>query len=317
MSIQLGVVVPRDLPAREFVTFVKRVEQYGFADIWVVEDLGFHGGIAQAATALAETSAVHVGIGILPAGVRNVAYLATEIATLAQLHPGRFSVGVGHGMPSWMRRTGTSVGSSLTLLSETIRCLRRLLRGEVVTYNGDYVRLENVALEEALVSPPPILAGVRGPKSLALAGSIADGTILAEPSPPSYVRAARAQMGEVGEGYQVVAYNLAAITEDLGRGRECVRRRAVDFAQADWAAQIATMPFAAEFRELLESCGSNDELAARMPASWLIELGIVGDAATGRRRLYELVEAGVTRPVLMGVAADPIAELASFRQLLT
>ncbi len=36
---------------------------------------------------------------------------------------------------------------------------------------------------------PPLLAGVRGPRSLALAGRVADGTVLAEPTTPERVRA--------------------------------------------------------------------------------------------------------------------------------
>ncbi|HJQ45778.1 MAG TPA: hypothetical protein VJT49_10090 [Amycolatopsis sp.] len=43
---------------------------------------------------------------------------------------------------------------------------------------------------------PPLLTGVRGPKSPRVSGAPADGTILAEPSAPEYVRAARAAIEE-------------------------------------------------------------------------------------------------------------------------
>ncbi|MGW2643044.1 hypothetical protein [Streptomyces sp. NPDC001348] len=60
----------------------------------MVEDLGRRSGVTQAATVLAATTDLTVGIGILPAGIRNAGFAAMELATLAQL-----IVGIGHGMP--------------------------------------------------------------------------------------------------------------------------------------------------------------------------------------------------------------------------
>jgi hypothetical protein len=48
---------------------------------------------------LAATTRIAVGIGIMPAGARNVCFAAMEPATLAQLYPGRLIAGIGHGMP--------------------------------------------------------------------------------------------------------------------------------------------------------------------------------------------------------------------------
>jgi 5,10-methylenetetrahydromethanopterin reductase len=66
--IPIGVVVPPDLPAGEFITYVKEAERHGFDQLWVVEDCLFRGGVAQAGVALAMTTTITVGLGILPAG---------------------------------------------------------------------------------------------------------------------------------------------------------------------------------------------------------------------------------------------------------
>lgn len=95
----VGVTLPRDLPAQQMVAYARQAEELGFDQIWVVEDLGRRGGIAQAASVLAATTGITVGIGILPAGARNVCFTGMELATLAQLHPGRLIAGIGHGMP--------------------------------------------------------------------------------------------------------------------------------------------------------------------------------------------------------------------------
>jgi 5,10-methylenetetrahydromethanopterin reductase len=134
--IPIGVVVPPDLPAGEFIAYAKEAEGHGFDQLWVVEDCFFRGGVAQAGVALALTTRITVGLGILPAGARNAAFAALEIATLENLFPDRLIIGVGHGMPEWMRQAGAWPASPVTLLSEYIVTLKRLLEGEKVTYAG-------------------------------------------------------------------------------------------------------------------------------------------------------------------------------------
>jgi len=123
----LGVLVPPHIPPRQLVSYAQQAEQLGFSEVWVAEDCFLHGAFAQAATILASTTSVQVGMGIIPAAARNVAFAAMEIATLAGLHPGRIAVGVGHGMPGWLDQVGARPSSPLTLLDEYIQALRRLL----------------------------------------------------------------------------------------------------------------------------------------------------------------------------------------------
>ncbi|WP_432970671.1 LLM class flavin-dependent oxidoreductase [Dactylosporangium sp. CA-233914] len=185
---RVGVMLPRDLPANQVLTYARRAEQLGFDELWVVEDLGFRGGVAQAGAVLAATSQIVVGIGILPAGARNAAFAAMELATLAQLFPGRLIAGIGHGMPDWMRQVGARPASPLTLLREYTVALRTLIRGEPGPAAGHYVNVEGVIIGETPQVVPPIVLGVRGPKSIAIAGQVSDGLLLAEPAAPPYIR---------------------------------------------------------------------------------------------------------------------------------
>jgi alkanesulfonate monooxygenase SsuD/methylene tetrahydromethanopterin reductase-like flavin-dependent oxidoreductase (luciferase family) len=56
-----------------------------------------------------------------------------EIATLAELYPGRLTVGVGDGIPAWLDQAGSRPSSTLTLLDEYVHVLRRLVFAEPVT----------------------------------------------------------------------------------------------------------------------------------------------------------------------------------------
>jgi 5,10-methylenetetrahydromethanopterin reductase len=298
----LGVMMPRDLAADRLVGFARRAEELGFGELWVVEDLGYAGGIAQAATALASTSTITVGIGILPVGARNVAFAAMELNTLALLFPGRVRAGVGHGMPGWMRSVGAWKGSPLTLLEEYLRGLRALLRGETAHADGRYVTLDGVRLEQVAAPAPSVLAGVRGPKSLAVAGAAADGVILAEPTPPEYVREAFTHIGRADA--QVVAFAPAVVDDDGAAAVDRARPALATAGEPEWAAHVAPLPFAAELTELRTSCASPEAFAAALPEPWVRHLAAAGTPDEVRTTLARVHDAGAGTVVLVPVGDD-------------
>jgi 5,10-methylenetetrahydromethanopterin reductase len=318
----VGVLLPRDIPITDLVPYAQRAEALGFDEIWVVEDCFFRGGIAQAAVVLASTSRIVVGIGILPAGARNTAFTTLDIATLAQLYPGRIVVGIGHGMPLWMKQVGAAVASPLTALGEQLSALRAILRGEEVSVDGRYVKLDAVQLNDALPVAPPVLAGVRGPKSLAASGQFADGTILAEPVTPEYLAAALAHIA-VGAGrnspaldHRIVAYNVASVADDAAVARDAVRPALEWFGEPDWAPHIAPLPFADAFAALRSGSASREEFVANLPNEWVDQLALVGTPDRVRGRIAELAAAGATSVVLAPVGNDPMSALESFARVL-
>jgi 5,10-methylenetetrahydromethanopterin reductase len=214
----LGFVVRPEHPPEQLAALAVDVEAAGFDELWLWEDCFFAGGIAAAATALQATERVRVGLGVLPAPVRNAAFAAMEVAALARLHPGRLVAGVGHGVTPWMRQIGAMPESQLTLLEETVVAIRALLAGEAVNVAGRYVRLDDVQLYHPPDEAPPIYVGVRRARSLALSGRVADGTILSEPSSPTYIGWAREQIAAT-RPHRVTVYAWLGMGED----REAVR----------------------------------------------------------------------------------------------
>ncbi|MCP2331659.1 LLM class flavin-dependent oxidoreductase [Actinoalloteichus caeruleus] len=310
-----GVLLPRDLPAGRVLDFAREAERFGFGELWVVEDLGFRGGFAQAGAVLAATDRIRVGIGVLPVGARGVAFAAMEAATLAELFPGRVDIGVGHGMPDWMRQVGAWPASPLTLLEEYTVALRALLRGERVDVAGRHVWLDGVRLETPPAVPPPVLAGVRGPRSLAVAGRVAEGTVLAEPVSPEYARTALGSIASHGP-HRLVGYNLAVVHDDGGAAVAAVRPALAPLGEPDWRPHLAPLPFADEVVALRDGCADGAEFARRLPAEWVRQLAVVGTPDQARRRVDVLHEAGVTSTVLIPVGSDPFVSLASLARVL-
>jgi len=308
-------MLPRDLPTAQVLPFARRAEELGFEELWVVEDLSFRGGVAQAGAVLAATSRILVGLGIAPAGARNAGFAAMEAATLAELFPGRTAFGLGHGMPGWMRQVGAWPASPLTLLEEQLGAVRALLHGERLDVEGRYVRLHDLQLASPPAQPPPVLAGVRGPRSLAVSGRCADGTILAEPVTPEYLAAAREQIGATGP-HTLVAFELAVVDDDAERARRTVRPALEWAGEPDCAPHVAPSPYAAEFRALRERCATRAEFTAALPDAWVDDLAVVGTPATARARVAALHAAGADSVVLIPVGGDRLAALDDLARLL-
>lgn len=192
----LGAVYLPYLPPERLRSVAQAADESGLEELWLWEDCFLEGGIATMSAALAWTERLRVGMGLLPVPLRNVALAAMEVATLDRLFPGRALVGIGHGVQDWMGQVGARAESPVTLLREYGTALRALLGGERVTTKGRYVSLDGVALDWPPNTRPPLFVGAVGPRSLRLAGEIADGILLTGGTSPDEVRRAKALVDE-------------------------------------------------------------------------------------------------------------------------
>ncbi|MDX2550786.1 MULTISPECIES: LLM class flavin-dependent oxidoreductase [Streptomyces] len=214
-NVRIGVMHDRDWAPEGLPEFARRAEALGVDDLWVVEDLGWNGGVSAAAVALGATDRLRVGIGIAPAPLRSPALLAMELATLARVFPGRLVAGIGHGVREWMVQVGAAPRSPLALLEETITSVRALLRGERVELTGREVRLDGVELVHPPTEVPPVVAGVVRPRSLELSGRVADGTLIAEGHGPRDLEQIRelTSKGAAGD-HTLTVFAFACVGDD-------------------------------------------------------------------------------------------------------
>ncbi|MEU6063332.1 MULTISPECIES: LLM class flavin-dependent oxidoreductase [Streptomyces] len=272
----LGAVFRPQLPPERLRAVARVADEAGLEELWLWEDCFREGGLSTAAAALAWTERVRVGVGLLPVPLRNVAVAAMEAAALHRMFPGRAILGVGHGVQDWMGQVGARAASPLTLLREHLDALRALLRGERLTVDGRYVKLEDVGLDWPPEGPVAVFAGATGPRTLRLAGEAADGTILTAATSPDGVRRARRLIDE-GRGsagrtgrHEVVVHLLTA----TGVG-------AADRLRAELVAEgVESVP----------------------------ELGVAGDAGTVAEAVRRLAEAGADTVILQPTGDEPDPE---------
>ncbi|MCW2810686.1 MAG: putative 5,10-methylenetetrahydromethanopterin reductase [Friedmanniella sp.] len=246
MTPDLGLCFVPTLPPERLREVATACDAYGLDTLWVWEDCFKESAVASAAAALAWTTDLTVGIGLMPVPLRNVALTAMELATLARLFPGRLIAGIGHGVQSWMDQVGARPASPLTLLREQAGALRRLLDGERVSVTGRYVQLDDVALDWPPTRVPPLMIGGAGPRSLALAAELGDGNLLTAAMTEAEVqRAGEIVAHTTGRtGHPMVATLLVAtgpgaadrLAEEVGRWN---REPGLGIGVAGDAAQVA------------------------------------------------------------------------------
>jgi alkanesulfonate monooxygenase SsuD/methylene tetrahydromethanopterin reductase-like flavin-dependent oxidoreductase (luciferase family) len=273
----IGAVALPSLPPERLSAVASAADDAGLEELWLWEDCFWAGGIAAAGVALATTRRLRVGIGVLPVPLRAAPLLAMELAALERAAPGRLVPAVGHGVQDWMGQVGVRAASPLTLLREYTSALRALLAGEEVsTSDNRYVQLDRVRLAWPPVTPPPLHIGTEGPKSLALSGELADGTILTGGTTPADVRAAR---------------------EHIERGR--------------WAAGRPRPHRVTVYLRAATGPGAAERLAADAPR-WGLEqtddTGVAGDAQTFASAVRRWADAGADVVVLQPTADDPDPE---------
>lgn len=285
----LGMCFDRTFPPGTVTEFAARLEADGVDQLWVIEDCFFSSAPPLAAAALAATQHLTVGVGILPARTRTAALTAMELATLARMGPGRVVAGIGHGVQDWMAQMGVRPTSPLAALEEVLTSVRRLLAGETVSLSGQFVTLDDVALQPAPDVVPPVLAGVRGPRSLELAGRCADGLVLAEWIGPTYVRHARSLAGR-SDGFRVATYSTLSVDPDPRIARSRVAA-AVASQLREGTPNVAAHPRFEDLRERADD-GGLDALVDAPAADWH-ELGAVGTLEDAITHVALMDEAGV------------------------
>jgi 5,10-methylenetetrahydromethanopterin reductase len=301
-GLSVGVSIASTIPVARLIESYRLAEQSGFDELWIHEDYFYHGGFAAAAMALTATTRIAVGIGVVSALVRHPAVTAMEIATLAGAHPGRLRVGIGHGAPEWMRQLGLKPKSPLGALREVLTSVQRLLRGETLSQSGlfhfDAVRL-------AYPSPDvPLYTGVIGPKSLALSGEIADGTVVTVMAGPKYVERARQITAEAAaRAARASAHLLPTLTYCFIDRDGAAARRAARAAIAQMLAlagpDLLTQVYGIDdaLRDMIARGGAN-VVEAEMPDEWIDWFAAAGEPDRCLERLRSLQRAGSTSVIL-------------------
>ena len=168
------------------------------------------GGIAHA------TNTIAIATGLTCPIIRyHPAIIAQAAATIAIMSDNRFTLAVGAGERLNEHVTGArwpSIPERHEMLGEAIDIFKALWSGGVHTYVGDYFDVDHAQLYDTPERLIPIVVGVSGPSSVALAAEKANG-IMATEAKPELVSGFREQKGE-GPAYAEALLAYAASEEE-------------------------------------------------------------------------------------------------------
>jgi alkanesulfonate monooxygenase SsuD/methylene tetrahydromethanopterin reductase-like flavin-dependent oxidoreductase (luciferase family) len=196
-----------------------RAEELGFASVWVMDHFwmsrddgirrGGHEPLAILAHLAARTRRVALGTLVVCNTFRHPAQLAREAAAISDASGGRLILGIGAGWSEPEHRAvGLPFDHLVSRLEESLTVLGPLLRGERVSFEGRFVRLEDA--EVLCTAPaPPVWVGGQGPRVLRLTARLADGWNLVWP-------------GADTEPFRRLCAGLRAEVEAAGRSADAV-----------------------------------------------------------------------------------------------
>lgn len=285
------------VPLAEHRAVVEQLADLGYTDAWSAETMGTD---AFTPLALAATWAptLRLGTAIAPIYTRGAALLAMTAATVAELAPGRFVLGVGTSTPVIVTRwNGMAFAEPYKRSRDTLRFLREALSGAKVSQEYETFSVTGFRLERPPDPPPPVVLAALRPGMLRLAAREADGAItnwLAAGDAPQVRQA-------LGAGKELVARIFVAPTEDPELARR-VGRQAI--------AAYLTVPVYAAFHDWLGrgealapmrekwAAGDRKGAAAAIPDKVVDELIVHGSPAQCWARLREYAAGGIDTPVL-------------------
>jgi len=187
MRIGFGVNFMPTAPVPEVVEWATAVERYGYDLLGISDSQSISRDVyvtlAHSATA---TSRIRLGSRVITPVTRHPAVAASAAATLAELAPGRTLIGIGSGDSA--AYTIGARAASLAELREYALAVRSLMTTGRAEYHG---RPAIFTWSRVRV---PIYLAASGPKTLRLAGQIADGAVIRTGLTPDIVRDSIAQV---------------------------------------------------------------------------------------------------------------------------
>jgi 5,10-methylenetetrahydromethanopterin reductase len=299
--MRIGVFFPTKefRPLAETVARIVATAEHGFASVWLPQSTGFD-ALTVLALAGRDTGGVELGTCVVPTYPRHPMALAAQALTANAAVGGRLVLGLGLSHKVAIEGTyGLSYDRPARHMREYLAALMPLLRERAAEVHGETITARGRLTVPGASAPTVLLAALQ-PQMLALAGSVADGTItwctgpvVLEHRIVPQLTAAAADAARPSP--RVVVALPTIVTDDEADGR------------AKAATQLAGYGDIPVYRAVL------DEEGVASPA----DVSIVGDERSVTAQLARLESIGATDFVAIPTGTDDdrhrtLDQLASF-----
>src|SRR5215210_492376 len=175
VSLQL---IPEQ-PAQELLAAAQAADELGFYACYSADEIYHKDAWLLLAAAAGRTERIRLGPCVAPVYMRDPTYVAQLAATLDELSRGRAEVVLGIGNLAMLEQYGIEWRGSRPIgrLREAHRVIRTLLDEGSIDFQGEFFRYAGVSTAARPVQErvPVKIGAMGGPRSMELAGEIADG----------------------------------------------------------------------------------------------------------------------------------------------
>jgi 5,10-methylenetetrahydromethanopterin reductase len=323
-----GLAGHTDQPA-DLLAEVRLAEELGLGSVFLSERFNVKDAGVLAGAAVAATSRLGVATAPTNHNTRHPLVTATMATTLHRLSGGRYALGLGRGFDLLFDVMGLPRVTGAQL-EDAIGILRRLWRGEAFGHDGPAGRYPYLSQDASFDEDVPVLLMAIGPKSLELAGRVADGvvlhTFLTDETLARAVRTVRESAERAGrDPTGVRIWSVLATVEDSvpeeqrlrklvgrlatylqGYGEVLVRANGWDPADLE---RFRTDEVVRGHAGAFDATGAVDELGhlrELLPEDWLAA-SATGSAQDCARRVQDQLDAGADSVVLHGATPTELA----------
>ncbi len=308
-------------PLRESMEYARYAEARGFEAVWQAESRLAREATVPMAAYAAVTSQIKIASGVASIWTRNVGLLAATFSTLDELAPGRIIMGLGAWWEPLASKVGIDRRKPLRAMREVVEAARELLSMKQVSYHGEFVHLDDVALDivHGDTSPRkvPIYIGATGMQMMELAGQIGDGVVLNYMDSPDYTtRAMQAlALGAERAGRSVDEIDRPQLVVcSMDRDRELALDRARELLTQYLGQQPHIMKASGVDPALIEAIGkvitwpaTADDIRKAMklvPDDAVQAISASGTPDECRAKVAEYIANGATCPILYPLGDD-------------
>lgn len=171
-----GLAGHTDQPA-DLLAEVRLAEELGLGSVFLSERFNLKDAGVLAGAAAAATTRLGIATAATNHNTRHPLVTATMATTLHRLSGGRYALGLGRGFDLLFDVMGLPRVTGAQL-EDAIGIYRRLWHGEAFGHDGPAGSYPYLSQDAAFDEDVPVLMMAIGPKSLALAGRVADGVVL-------------------------------------------------------------------------------------------------------------------------------------------
>ena len=298
--LQFGVGFAANVPVANVIEAAQLAERLQYDVFWVTDS---HLIVREAMVILgalaASTSRIGLGPGVSHLAGRHPSVIASGMATLDELAPGRIRLGFGVG-DSGPLNLGVP-RTSLRDLEQAVVAIRSLLRGEETQGATRSLRLSYLQKRES--SPVPIYVAASGERTLRLAGRVGDAALVSGmpdqlPKSIELIREGEREAGRPPGATRILFWTTACVDRDREAARAAVRGSVARRAMNTFGRAVNDL--SDEDRAALEKLQAAHQQGHRwdtdyttlVPERWIDQLAVAGTPDDVRARLERALADG-------------------------